>query len=87
MRKIHKRFLNKNSDTDVITFVDGPFIDIVISLDQAAKQAKPRGLTLYQEAALLICHGLLHAKGFDDRTPKAKTEMRKQEFEHLARVL
>jgi ssRNA-specific RNase YbeY (16S rRNA maturation enzyme) len=34
-----------------------------------------------------MCHGLLHAKGFDDRTEKDWLAMRQKEFEELARVL
>ena len=75
------------SATDVITFADGETADIIISLDQAQRQAKKRGLKLFHEVALLICHGLLHAKGFDDIKEEDRLVMRQQEFEWLMRVL
>lgn len=87
MIRLHARFLRKGTRTDVMTFVDGEQVDIAISLDQALRQARPRALTLFHEIALLICHGLLHAKGFDDTTEAKALEMRKKEWEWMARVL
>lgn len=87
IRKVHWRFLGKKSATDVITFVDGNWIDIFISLDQAQKQALPRDLGLEEEVALLMCHGLLHAKGYDDIREEDRWKMRQKEFETLSRVL
>lgn len=86
IQKYHKQFLNDPSPTDVITFTDGKTVDAVISLDQAVRQAGPRGVRLWQEAALLVGHALLHAKGFDDLTEKGRLEMRRQEFELMASV-
>lgn len=75
------------SATDVITFADKASVDIVISLDQAALQARPRGIQLVEEVQLLMCHALLHAKGFDDLTEKDRLKMRQSEFETMMRVL
>ncbi|MDO8493995.1 MAG: rRNA maturation RNase YbeY [Deltaproteobacteria bacterium] len=68
-------------------FAGTSLIDIVISLDRAAKQAKPRGATLFEEVALLICHCLLHAQGYDDLKRKDRLTMRQREFETLMKVL
>lgn len=87
IKKYHHRFFRKKTATDVITFADKGVVDIVISLDQALQQAKSRGLKLSEEVALLMCHGLLHAKGFDDQSEKDRLKMRQKEFESLARVL
>lgn len=87
IQKYHSRFLGKNQTTDVITFSESNTVDIVISLDRAASQARLRGLHLFDEVALLMCHGLLHAKGFDDRTEKKWLTMRKQEFEWMTKIL
>lgn len=86
IKKIHKRFFRKEIPTDVITFADKNFVDIVISLDQAEAQARPRGLKLFQEVVLLMCHGLLHAKGLDDLREKDRLAMRKAEFECLIKL-
>lgn len=82
IQKYHRRYLNKKSPTDVITFVNDT-IDIVISLDQASKQARARDLSPSHEVVLLMCHGLLHAKGFDDLSEREALKMRKAEFEML----
>ena len=87
IKKVHRRFMGDPSATDVITFADGETADIIISLDQAQRQAKKRGLKLFHEVALLMCHGLLHAKGFDDIKEEDRLVMRQQEFEWLMRVL
>lgn len=87
IRKFHGRFLGDPSATDVITFCHTPCIDIVISIDQAKAQAKKRALPLLYELILLMLHGLLHAKGFDDTKPSKRLEMRCQEFEWLSRIL
>ena len=86
IQKLHACFLKTDKPTDVMTFCNGS-IDIVISLDQAARQARLRRLRLIDEVTLLICHGLLHAKGFDDHTEKERLAMRQAEFESLARTL
>ena len=49
--------------------------DIVISAEQAARQAKRRGHTREREIAFLAAHGALHLLGFDDETPAGYREM------------
>lgn len=71
----------------MITFAEKNAVDIIISLDQAKRQARSRRLKLIEEISLLICHGLLHAKGFEDQTEKGRLEMRRLEFESLAKTL
>lgn len=87
IRKLHQRYLHKKTATDVMTFVDRGSVDIVISIDQAQAQAKPRGVKLLEELTLLMCHALLHAQGLNDQTESGRFAMRKAEFESLARVL
>ena len=53
--------------------------DIVISVEQAKKQAKENKLTLESEIKQLILHGLLHLCGYDHETDKG--EMNKRELE------
>ncbi len=52
--------------------------DIVISVEQAQKQAKENGLTLEDEIKQLILHGLLHLCGYDHETDDG--EMNKREL-------
>ncbi len=82
----HQRYFRKKTATDVITFADKKNIDIIISLDQARAQAAPRGLKLFHETVLLMCHGLLHAKGLNDLKEKERLKMRQREFECLIKL-
>jgi len=52
--------------------------DIVISVEQAQKQAAENGLTLENEIKQLILHGLLHLCGYDHETDDG--EMSKREL-------
>ncbi len=74
MRELNKMFRGKNSSTDVLSF---PFEadefepdtnnlgDIVISIEQAVRQAEENNLALELEIKQLILHGILHLCGFD----------------------
>ena len=53
--------------------------DIVISAEQAARQAEENGLTLENEIKQLILHGLLHLCGYDHETDNG--EMNRRELE------
>lgn len=52
--------------------------DIVISAEQAQKQAEENGLTFDNEIKQLILHGLLHLCGYDHETDEG--EMNKREL-------
>lgn len=83
MRELNRFFRGKDSTTDVLSF---PFFadefegdggadqlgDIVISAEQAARQAKENGLTLENEIKQLILHGMLHLCGYDHETDKGE---------------
>lgn len=87
IRRAHRNFLNQDSVTDVITFHNPPSLDILISLDAAAREARRRGLFVWQEILLYMGHALLHATGFDDTTPAARDRMRQAEFTLLSQVV
>ncbi len=64
MRNLNRKFRRKNKTTDVLTFPD----EIVISLDQARRQARDEKHSLATEVRYLIVHGILHALGYDHET-------------------
>ncbi|HEX8068379.1 MAG TPA: rRNA maturation RNase YbeY [Pyrinomonadaceae bacterium] len=78
MRELNRRWRGKGGTTDVLSFPAGQdefekragatLGDVVISLEQAARQAGAHGLTLDEEVAQLILHGLLHLCGYDHET-------------------
>ncbi len=82
MRQLNRQWRGKQGTTDVLSFPagddtfnnpDGALLgDVVISVEQAARQAKENGLTLDQEIAQLILHGLLHLCGYDHETDKGE---------------
>ena len=67
MRELNRKFRRKNKTTDVLTFPgDGPLLgEIVISVDQARRQAADEKHSLATEVRYLILHGILHAMGYD----------------------
>ena len=54
--------------------------DIVISVEQAARQAEENGLTLENEIKQLILHGLLHLCGYDHETDSGEMNARELEL-------
>jgi probable rRNA maturation factor len=88
MRELNKEFRGKNSTTDVLSFpfeadefdMEESFLgDIIISLEQAQKQANENDLALETEIKQLILHGILHLCGFDHETDDG--EMNERELE------
>ena len=64
MTGLNRRFRRKNRTTDVLTFED----EIVISIDQARRQAVTEKHSVATEVRYLIIHGVLHAHGYDHET-------------------
>jgi probable rRNA maturation factor len=86
MTELNRFFRGKDSTTDVLSFQHEPdefeggtpgFLgDIVISVEQANRQADENGLTLENEIKQLILHGLLHLCGFDHETDQGQMNRR-----------
>ena len=78
MRELNRRWRGKQGTTDVLSFPSGQeefekgegatLGDVVISVEQAARQAAEHGLDFEGEVAQLILHGLLHLCGYDHET-------------------
>lgn len=93
IKDLNNQFRNKNSVTDVLSFIyesdefeaDENYLgDVVISVEQAKKQALENDLTLDLEIKQLILHGILHLCGYDHETDKG--EMNKLELELRAKL-
>ena len=75
MRELNGKFRGRDTTTDVLSFpveqaafekrAGATLGDLLISVEQAARQAEENGLTLEEEIAQLILHGLLHLCGYD----------------------
>lgn len=83
MTELNKKFRRKSKTTDVLTFPADdsynepsakgrPLGDIVISVDQARRQAADEKHSLATEVRYLVVHGLLHALGYDHETDKGE---------------
>ena len=78
MRELNRRWRGKKGTTDVLSFparqdefekVEGVTLgDVVVSVEQAARQSREHGLSFEEEVKQLILHGLLHLCGYDHET-------------------
>jgi probable rRNA maturation factor len=68
MRGLNRKFRNKNKTTDVLTFPGENACEIVISIDQARRQAQNEKHSLAVELRYLLLHGILHGVGYDHET-------------------
>jgi rRNA maturation RNase YbeY len=95
MRRLNRRYRRRDRTTDVLAFpmavsprltphasrlTPHPIGDIVISLPQAARQAKRAGHSLERELAVLVTHGVLHLLGYDhERSAREARRMQRKE--------
>lgn len=95
MKELNQKFRKKSKTTDVLTFpaddsynepsaTGRPLGDIVISVDQARRQAADEKHSLATEVRYLVLHGVLHALGYDHETDHG--EMNALEIEVRAGV-
>ena len=84
LRRLNKKYLRHDYYTDVITFdnsVERGRIeaDIYISIHRVSANAKKYKTTFDDELRRVIIHGGLHLAGYEDKTEKQKTVIRKAE--------
>ena len=82
MRPLNAKYRKKNKTTDVLSFPADPTMtsaaallgDVIISVEQARRQAKERNHSLKKEMVTLLIHGILHLLGYDHERsqPQAK---------------
>lgn len=83
MAGLNQKFRKKAGTTDVLTFpaddsynepsaTGRPLGDIVISIDQAKRQAADEKHSLATEIRYLVLHGVLHALGYDHETDQGE---------------
>ena len=103
MRRLNRLYRRKDRTTDVLAFpmrrirsrltphasrfTSSMLGDVVVSLPQAAKQAKQAGHSLEQEFTVLVVHGLLHLLGYDhERSVREARRMSRRESLVLRRL-
>ena len=76
---LHKKYLNNNNITDVITFPGDIFFnfagEICISLDEAYNVSNKLNISFEEEVIRYLIHGWLHLSGFKDNDYKKKLNM------------
>ena len=92
MIKLNKIYKNKQSDTDVLTFISKIsnknigkilYCDIFFSIDTINKFIKRNSITLYDHFNHLLIHSILHINGYDHNNLKKFTKMKKEEIKIL----
>ena len=84
---LNQKHLDHNDYTDVITFdystVKTVNCDIAVSTDRVSDNATLEGVSVDNELARVLIHGILHCVGYSDKTPNDKRIMRMKEDEML----
>ena len=73
MQKLNAKYRRINRPTDVLSFpMEEKLLqetqllgDVIISVEQAAEQARERRRTLDEEMTTLLIHGIVHLLGYD----------------------
>lgn len=92
IRELNRKYLGRDRPTNVLAFpMEGPqpfpLGDVVISTETAEREARERGVSLEEEMALLLAHGVLHLIGYDHEGDKEEALMRVKEEEILRVIL
>jgi probable rRNA maturation factor len=95
MQKLNAKYRRMNHPTDVLSFPmeekllqETPLLgDVIISVEQAAEQARERRRTLDEEMTTLLIHGIVHLLGYDhERSAKDARIMRRLEKKILGQL-
>jgi len=86
MTWLNETFLHHAGSTDVITFdyVSGTNPvelqgEVIICMSEAVVQARRFRATWPEEVVRYLVHGILHLRGYDDRTPALRRAMKREE--------
>ena len=97
MTQLNREYLSRDHPTNVLAFPmrEGkdkhlhPALlgDVVISAETAEREAQQRDVTLEEEMALLLVHGILHLLGYEhENTPEEAATMEAAEQKILTRL-
>ncbi len=92
MIKLNKIYKNKQSDTDVLTFISKNlnknvgkilYCDIFFSIDTIEKSIRRNKVSIYDHFNHLLIHSLLHINGYDHKKNLDFKKMKKEEIKIL----
>jgi len=88
IKKLNKKFRNKNKPTDVLSFnlnEKGYLGEIIICPDVVKENAKKYGVTAKSETLKVFVHGVLHLCGYDhEKSEKQAQEMEVKQEKYLS---
>lgn len=90
LRKINKKFLGHDYNTDIITFALGNEREkticgeMYISIERVKANAAEYGVTFKSELCRVMVHGVLHLCGLNDKTEDEANNMRTAENRLIA---
>ena len=95
IQKLNSQYRHKNEPTDVLSFPQEENLpkgkkllgDVVISVEQAEKQAKDGMKTLEMEIEMLLIHGILHLLGYDHEVSQKEARRMKRMETKIQRAL
>lgn len=90
IKEYNRVYRNKNKVTDVLSFVldDNDILgEVLISLEQAKRQAKSNKKTIKSELQWLTVHGILHLLGFDHELSEAEDVRQKKEEQKILKLV
>ena len=89
-RRLNRKFFAHDRATDVMSFplevggdIEG---EIYVNLDKATRQARTYRVSLANETARLVIHGVLHLVGYDDVGTASTHRMKKREEFYVGRL-
>lgn len=90
MQTLNRDFFGKERPTDVIAFPlddadDDIWGELYINTERAAEQAKEYRVSVPEETARLLVHGVLHLHGYDDLDIASRERMTVRENYYLDR--
>jgi len=84
LRKLNRQFRGKNHPTDVLSFpandVNKFAGDLAISVQMAARNARPLGHSTADEVKILVLHGVLHLAGYDHERDNGRMARKEQQL-------
>jgi len=92
MIKLNKIYKNKQSDTDVLTFISKIsnknvgkilYCDIFFSIDTIEKFIRRNKISIYDHFNHLLIHSLLHINGYDHKKNLEFKKMKREEIKIL----
>ncbi|MFQ5541209.1 MAG: rRNA maturation RNase YbeY [Candidatus Binatia bacterium] len=95
IQKLNSRYRNRDEPTDVLSFPSEGYLptgekllgDVIISVEQAKKQAREGMKKLEEELETLLIHGILHLLGYEhEGSVKEARRMRRMEEGVLRRL-